>query len=552
MGNDLELLTDEELVDLTREGDKDAYAVLWKRYFSAGMGFASSLVRNDAEDIVVEAYTKILKAIRTGGGPKESFRPYLYSTIRNLSMTSLARMNDVVPGLEDASLGVSSVEGEMLSHADEDRIARVFSAMKPAQRKILWLSEVEECSNTELAKQMGMSKTNASTSASRARQEFVQLWIQDHVRVSGVNEKSEHAYVLSHAGEYLGGKSSDRLVQRVENHLKNCPECRDKLEEAQSISSLFRSRLAPAVAGAVTSVVLSSNRAMGAELETAMPRQVGKMFSKKIGLKGTIGGGLGLILVILLVTLPSGMVGDPPTHPVAQTPVATPPATAPVEPSPVPAPAPSPDPSPGETAAPEPVPAVEPPAAGAPEPRKPAPAKAAEPAAAAPKIVIVSVDTGPSNVCLPTVSGTALAGSAVQVAGSAVSQGGLAATVRADGSGRWSTPMLVGFSAGTRTVTALSPDGSQSSASQEFTIARQPQITAWINGDRLNLMVSNAVPGIPVDLYVDGMLTGTVVPDNDGKVLTERQYTEGEAQTVGARYHPAGCYGPVYTLKTGF
>ena len=550
MTQDLESLEDGELVKLTRQGNKDAYAELWTRYYTVGMNYATGLTRSDPEDLVVEAYTKILRAIQSGKGPQDLFRPYLYATIRNVSITRHQKSGDTLNGLEEASWGTAPVEGDVMSHIDAERIGRVLKEMKPAQREILWLSEVEEHSVSEIAEELGISKSNVSTSTQRARQEFVRLWTQDHVRTDGVSPNSEHAFVLTHAGEYLTGKPSARVQTRIDAHLAHCEECAAKLEDAKSVAGMFRSRVAPAIVGTITAVSGANGQAFAAETAPPpMPSKLGALVTPAKGSLWPIGAAAGGALILGLAGLfawPSPRTTgeiDLPTMPIVTTTTSEPqtpePSVGPAPTTPVPSATPSPTATPVKTP-----PVIVPPAprpvtvpTTTPRPRASAPA-APKPAAAKPAIVIGAVDTGPSNVCYPVASGTAQAGSTIEV-----SDGSQAAVaVRVDARGRWSSPALLGYGAGRNTLTASSPSGKQTADSAPATVAPPPQVAVNTSGGRLVVTLKYAKPGIPLDVSIDGRVVGSVTADSAG---VGTYTTNGSlTQDIALRYHPVGCYGP--------
>ena len=566
MNDDMGLLSDHELVELTREGEKDAYGVLWERYYSAGMSCAAAYSQSDREDLVVEAYTKILQTIRGGGGPTDSFRSYLYATIRHLALGRKEKESGVVSGLEEASLGTGSVEGDVLSNIDAERIMRVFHAMKKKeQRQVLWLTEVEELSTTEVANRLGISQSNVTTTAQRARQEFIRLWTQDHVRLDGVEPDSEHAWVLAHAGEYLTGKPSNRTRTRIEAHLAECDECSEKLADAQSSFGMFRSKIIPGIAGTVTAVALASDRAYGAEVTPpGLPRSLARSFSHGLTGKLTVIAAAIFLGIVCLwgvaAPKPAGegvlawmptvapvsvapVVPEPPADPepvvtppatptVASTPTATRSPAAPAEPAPVPSQAPVPADKPAPAKATTPA-------------KKAAPGEKAAPAAVVPAITIVSVDSGPSQVCYPVVSGTAKPGSTVKVDDD---RGG-AVSVVAGGTGRWETSRLTWVTPGRRDLTASSPG--QTSDTATATLTRPPTITTDEIGGQLRLTLSRAVPGVAVELFVDGTPAESVTSDGAGRATGFVGIPASGGKTVGIRYHPAGCYGPTYTLVTG-
>lgn len=81
-------ISDEQLLAAIRErGDEAAYAELYGRHSDAGRAAAHRIAPDlDKDDLVSEAFTRILQALRNGSGPRELFRPYLYRTVRNVSI----------------------------------------------------------------------------------------------------------------------------------------------------------------------------------------------------------------------------------------------------------------------------------------------------------------------------------------------------------------------------------------------------------------------------------------------------------------------------------
>src|SRR5690606_3901578 len=91
-------MSDEELISATREGNTDAYAELWKRHSAAALRAARQFTSvAAADDLVAEAYLRILVVLQDGRGPTGAFRPYLFVTIRNLAIqVSRAPRTDTV------------------------------------------------------------------------------------------------------------------------------------------------------------------------------------------------------------------------------------------------------------------------------------------------------------------------------------------------------------------------------------------------------------------------------------------------------------------------
>ena len=101
-------LDDAELIDHTRAGDSDAYGELYRRHYPAARAAALALTHNraDADDVISEAFARVLRASRSGGGPDVSFRPYLVAAIRNVFYDRV-RCNRELPSDDMCELFVS-------------------------------------------------------------------------------------------------------------------------------------------------------------------------------------------------------------------------------------------------------------------------------------------------------------------------------------------------------------------------------------------------------------------------------------------------------------
>src|SRR5712671_3075467 len=85
--------SDAEMITAARGGDLDSFGVLYSRHLGAAQRLARQLVRSPAEadDLVAEAFAKVLDSLRGGGGPDSAFRAYLLTTLRNLRYDRLRR-----------------------------------------------------------------------------------------------------------------------------------------------------------------------------------------------------------------------------------------------------------------------------------------------------------------------------------------------------------------------------------------------------------------------------------------------------------------------------
>jgi len=102
-------LTDATLIAAVRCGDVKAYGLLYERHLSAANRAASYLVTTTAEreDLVAEAFTRVLQVLRSGRGPIHDFRPYLLVTMRHAAINAARRgpATALFADLPDAYLG---------------------------------------------------------------------------------------------------------------------------------------------------------------------------------------------------------------------------------------------------------------------------------------------------------------------------------------------------------------------------------------------------------------------------------------------------------------
>ena len=119
-----------------------------------------------ADDLLQEAYLRVLRAELPGEMPEDHQRNYLYRTATNLMRDHFRR-----PGsepIEDAR--------ETASNASEpDGIDRMLELLEPREREMLWLAHVERFSHEELGRTFGVKPQSVKTMLYRTRQKFADI-----------------------------------------------------------------------------------------------------------------------------------------------------------------------------------------------------------------------------------------------------------------------------------------------------------------------------------------------------------------------------------------
>lgn len=85
--------SDAELIDAVRSGQVDAFGSLYERHVSAAYNLAMQLARSRAEsdDLVSEAFARVLDTLRAGRGPDSAFRAYLLTALRHVAYDKTRR-----------------------------------------------------------------------------------------------------------------------------------------------------------------------------------------------------------------------------------------------------------------------------------------------------------------------------------------------------------------------------------------------------------------------------------------------------------------------------
>ncbi|MBB5633597.1 RNA polymerase sigma factor (sigma-70 family) [Cryobacterium mesophilum] len=266
---------DQELVLRAREGDRTAFAELWVRHAGAGItvarGFTSSL---DADDLVAEAFARIYQRVLDGGGPDGAFRPYLYTTIRNLaSRWGRGRQDIQIEDIED--LQDDSVPDDPSTVALDTRLtARAFTSLPERWQSVLWYTEVEGMSPQDVAPILGLTANGVAALAYRAREGLRTAWLQAHVSLAG--STSDCKWVISRLGENARHTLTPREQLRMDAHTAECDSCESIAREVDEVGSgiaviLLPLLLGATVGGSLLSMVGNASSAAAAAVPTLPP-----------------------------------------------------------------------------------------------------------------------------------------------------------------------------------------------------------------------------------------------------------------------------------------
>jgi len=320
--------SDAELISAVRGGDTTAYGELFTRHVEAARRLARQLTAaTDVEDLVSEAFAKVLNIVQRGGGPDLAFRAYLLTAVRSLHIdfvrgaVKLRPVDDFTPfdnGVPFRDTAVESFENQAA--------ARAFATLPERWQLVLWHTEVEGQKPAEVAKLLGMSANSVSALAYRAREGLRQAFLSMHAQDA---EHDACAWTQDNLGAYIRNAASKRDSAKVRAHIDECRRCMGIYLELSEVNSNLSGILGPIVLGSAAAGYIAA--ALGSAAQGGLVGLVGRVGE----LAGNHTSSLalaGMAAVIVLITgLVLGLGGPLPDEasPVAEAPPATIPSTPP-------------------------------------------------------------------------------------------------------------------------------------------------------------------------------------------------------------------------------
>lgn len=261
--------SDADLIAGARAGGHAPLAELWRRHHRAGVLAARRCTSSlDPEDLVSEAFARIIRMLRAGGGPSDAFRPYLYATIRNIAArwasTDRSVTVDDWAGIEEPD----PREDPAVRALERTLTARAFRSLPDRWQTVLWYTEVEGLDPHEAAPLLGLSPNAVAALAYRARDALRTAWLQAHI--ADPRTPPDCAWSVARLGEHARGHLPPTQSRRMVEHLAGCARCAILAEELDDLASHAALVLVPLLLGATAAGAgLASSGTPTAMLATA-------------------------------------------------------------------------------------------------------------------------------------------------------------------------------------------------------------------------------------------------------------------------------------------
>ncbi len=175
-------LTDEELFELTCEGEREAFRLLVERFETRAVHVARGIVGSyeTAREVAQEAFLKVYAA-RERFDSKRSFATWFYRILRNQAVDRLRRASPGTPGgsvelAPDWDAGGAPPEAIASTTERQELVRRILDALPHQFREVLLLREMEGLSCGEIGQRVGTTAGTVRWRLHHARKLFRDQW----------------------------------------------------------------------------------------------------------------------------------------------------------------------------------------------------------------------------------------------------------------------------------------------------------------------------------------------------------------------------------------
>lgn len=242
---DTSLVSEDELLDRAREGDRSAFGTLYLRHRDAARKVAGMCASSaaDAEDAVAEGFARVFAALPRMAGRQIAFRPYLLTCVRNAATDRLRRerridLRDQMP----ETPGTAQADDMALMGLERNLVGEALQALPARWRTVLWLTEVEGLSPAEVSRRIGIKPNAVAALAYRARKGLREAYLQAHLKAEA---SEECRATVGRLGNYVRGDLAEKERLAVQAHLDTCAKCRCRRDELTDVNATLRNAFLP-------------------------------------------------------------------------------------------------------------------------------------------------------------------------------------------------------------------------------------------------------------------------------------------------------------------
>jgi RNA polymerase sigma-70 factor (ECF subfamily) len=262
-------LTDQELLDAARGGDKQSLETLLKRHQARVYRFGMRMCRDpeDARDILQDTLLTMARSLSDFQG-KASLSTWLYSVARSYCIKK-RRKSKFAPARVESLEQDTTREAEALvdsaraadeslaAHELHEVLEQGLQQLPAEQREVLLLRDVEGLTAPEVADVLELSVAAVKSRLHRARAALRSLLApalegRSPAATSGASACPD---ILGLYSRHLEGEIDAELCSQMESHVEGCARCRQSCDGLKQILHLCQAAPGPSVPESVQRAV---------------------------------------------------------------------------------------------------------------------------------------------------------------------------------------------------------------------------------------------------------------------------------------------------------
>lgn len=164
MAQDLRDLADEDLMQLVRRGEAEAFELVYERHCGAAFSLAYRMcgTRSAAEDVVQEAFLSVWRSGVRYRPDRGNLRSWLLSVVHNRAIDSIrrsvvhSRRQVDVEGLEERKAAPELTDAEAFRRDEAHTVRAAMEQLPPDQLKVVELAYFGGFTHTQIAEMLQM------------------------------------------------------------------------------------------------------------------------------------------------------------------------------------------------------------------------------------------------------------------------------------------------------------------------------------------------------------------------------------------------------------
>lgn len=250
--------SDELLLERVRSGDNAALIVLYNRHASTALGVAVKRIRDVAvaRDVLSDTVANIWVALQNGKGPRDNFRSYFITAVKNECSTRIKKNNQlrnkilslhesddeefeiqsiIQSVVENKVFDDGAVTQQTLPLVSDMLIGQAYGRLREKRQYVLWEYCVEGKTIHELGNEFNISANAVSAYIYRAEKSLK----KDYFVLYTVRYAKKECREFS---QYFYKYSEDALditqIEIIESHINECSSCKEVVNGKLFITDL--------------------------------------------------------------------------------------------------------------------------------------------------------------------------------------------------------------------------------------------------------------------------------------------------------------------------